>query len=78
VPLTQEPPLLRAGMSGSIYASVNGELRGPLGPGTSTIRGVALTSEAVTQGYAVADLTTDPVAEKVMLAKARQLEVPTE
>ncbi|MGC0225223.1 helix-turn-helix domain-containing protein [Pseudooceanicola nitratireducens] len=78
VPLTQEPPLLRAGMSGSIYASVNGELRGPLGPGTSTIRGVALTSEAVTQGYAVADLTTDPVAEKVMLAKARQLEVPNE
>ncbi|WP_407493167.1 helix-turn-helix domain-containing protein [Pseudooceanicola sp. MF1-13] len=78
VPLTEEPPLLRAGMSGSLYASVNGELRGPLGPGTSTIRGVALTSDAVTQTYAKADLTTDPVAERIMLAKARQLEVPTE
>lgn len=78
VPLTSEPPLLRAGMSGSIYASVDGQLRGPLGPGTSTIRNVALTSDSVTQSYSVADLTTDPVAEKVMLAKARQLEVPQE
>jgi len=78
VPLTEEPPLLRAGMSGSLYASVDGELRGPLGPGTSTIRGVALTSDAVTETYSVADLTSDPVAEQVMLAKARQLEVPAE
>lgn len=78
VPMTEEPPLLRAGMSGSLYASVNGELRGPLGPGTSTIRNVALTADAMAQNYAVADLSVDPVAQDIMLAKARQLETPTE
>ncbi|MGI3167823.1 helix-turn-helix domain-containing protein [Pseudooceanicola sp. C21-150M6] len=78
VPLTEEPPTLRAGMAGSLYASVNGELRGPLGPGTSTIRNLALTNDAMTRDYAVADLSADPVAKEVMLAKARQLEVPTE
>lgn len=76
VPQTEEPPTLRAGMSGSLYASVNGRLRGPLGPGTATIRGVALSSEAVTETYAEADLTVDPVAEQVLVARARQLEVP--
>lgn len=78
VPMTEEPPLLRAGMSGSLYASVNGELRGPLGPGTATIRNVALTADAMTETYAVADLSSDPVAEGIMLAKAKQLETPTE
>lgn len=78
VPMTEEPPLLRAGMSGSLYASVNGELRGPLGPGTSTIRNVALAADAMTENYAVADLSSDPVAKDIMLAKARQLETPTE
>ena len=63
-------------MSGSLYASVDGELRGPLGPGTSTIRNLALSADAMTQSYAVADLSADPVAEEVMLAKAQQLEVP--
>ena len=76
VPLTEEPPTLRAGMSGSLYASVDGELRGPLGPGTSTIRNLALSADAMTESYAVADLSADPVAEEVMLAKAQQLEVP--
>ncbi|EAQ03341.1 hypothetical protein OB2597_01937 [Pseudooceanicola batsensis HTCC2597] len=76
VPLTEEPPTLRAGMSGSLYASVDGELRGPLGPGTSTIRSVALSSDAVTEKYTVADLSSDPVAERVMLAKAQQVETP--
>jgi hypothetical protein len=78
VPMTEEPPLLRAGMSGSLYVSVNGELRGPLGPGTSTIRNVALTADAVTDNYAVADLSSDPVAKDIMLAKARQLETPSQ
>ncbi len=77
VPLTEEPPLLRAGMSGSLYVSVEGELRGPLGPGTSTIRNVALDSTAMKDGYEVADLAADPVAEEVMLAKAKQLDTPT-
>jgi cytoskeletal protein RodZ len=78
VPMTEEPPLLRAGMSGSLYVSVNGELRGPLGPGTSTIRNVALTADAVTDNYAVADLSSEPVAKDIMLAKARQLETPSQ
>ncbi|WP_136635385.1 helix-turn-helix domain-containing protein [Pseudooceanicola onchidii] len=78
VPMMEEPPLLRAGMSGSLYASVNGELRGPLGPGTATIRNVALAADQMADTYSVADLSSDPVAQDIMLAKARQLETPTE
>lgn len=78
VPLTEDPPLLRAGMSGSLYVSVEGQLRGPLGPGTQTIRNIALDSTAMKEAYAVADLAADPVAEEVMLAKAKQLDSPAD
>ncbi|MGR3320974.1 MAG: helix-turn-helix domain-containing protein [Pseudooceanicola sp.] len=70
LPQTEEAPVLRAGMSGSIYFRVNGELYGPAGDGTATIRNVALTVDDVRSNYAVADLTADPVAAKVV-AEAR-------
>ena len=65
-------------MSGSLYVSVEGQLRGPLGPGTQTIRNIALDSTAMKEAYAVADLAADPVAEEVMLAKAKQLDSPAD
>ena len=78
VPATEEPPVLRAGMSGSLYFKVGTEVYGPAGSGTTTVRDVALTVDAVSQDYAVADLSADPTAERVMLANARQLAAPQE
>ncbi|WP_375690962.1 helix-turn-helix domain-containing protein [Pseudooceanicola sp. LIPI14-2-Ac024] len=66
LPQTEEAPMLRAGMSGSLYFRVNGELYGPAGQGTNTIRDVALSVGDLTGKYQVADLTADPVAAKVV------------
>ncbi|OWU83505.1 4-hydroxy-3-methylbut-2-en-1-yl diphosphate synthase [Oceanicola sp. 22II-s10i] len=66
LPQTEDAPVLRAGMSGSIYFRVNGDLYGPAGDGTATIRDVALSVNALTDRYAVADLTNDSVAAKVV------------
>ena len=59
VPTTEEPPVLRAGNSGSLYFKVNGEPMGPAGSGTSTIRDVALSSEAISEIYTLASPETD-------------------
>ncbi|EEE38547.1 hypothetical protein RKLH11_2389 [Rhodobacteraceae bacterium KLH11] len=59
VPLTEEPPQLRAGASGSVYFSMNGEHFGPVGaPGTVT-KGVVLSKDAVAEQFEVADLEAD-------------------
>ncbi|MFP4328223.1 MAG: helix-turn-helix domain-containing protein [Paracoccaceae bacterium] len=72
LPQTEEPPVLRAGMSGSIYFEVNGELYGPAGQGTGTIRNVALSVEALKDRYQLADLDEDPELAKVIaLAEAQ-------
>lgn len=76
VPATEEPPVLRAGMSGSIYFKVSGQVFGPAGPGTSTVRNVALSVESVSSDFALADLSADPVAKQVMVANAAQLAAP--
>ncbi|MHC9234000.1 helix-turn-helix domain-containing protein [Pseudooceanicola sp. 502str34] len=73
LPQTEEAPVLRAGMSGSLYFKVNGEIFGPAGQGTGTIRNVALSVEDLTQNYAVADLSADPEAARVFaVAQAEQ------
>jgi len=77
LPQTEEAPTLRAGMSGSLYFRVAGELYGPAGNGTSTIKNVALSVEDVKQVYAVADLTADPEAARVV-AEATQIATPTQ
>lgn len=71
LPATEEPPTLRAGMSGSVYFKVNGEIYGPAGEGTGTVRDLALATEAVKESFAVADLNGDPeLARIVALAAA--------
>ncbi|MWB77501.1 DUF4115 domain-containing protein [Pseudooceanicola sp. 216_PA32_1] len=77
LPQTEEPPVLRAGMSGSLYFRVNGELYGPAGDGTATIRNVALSVDDLKSNYALADLTADPEAARVF-AQAEQIAVPQE
>ncbi len=73
LPRTEEAPTLRAGMAGSLYFEVNGELYGPAGQGTATIRDVALSVDALTGKYALADFSSDPeLAKVVAMAEARE------
>lgn len=59
LPATEEAPVLRAGNAGSLYIQVGEETYGPVGQGASVVRDVALSIEAVTESYAVADLDSD-------------------
>ena len=59
VPLTEEPPQLRAGASGSVYFSMNGQHYGPVGKPGTVAKGVILSKDAVAENYAVADLASE-------------------
>ena len=59
VPQLEQAASLRSGNSGSIYFVVNGVTYGPAAPGAQVIKGVALSPEALTAAYAVADLSGD-------------------
>lgn len=59
VPQLEEAPVLRAGNSGSVYFAVNGQTYGPASPGAQVVKNVALSPEALTEKYAVADLARD-------------------
>ena len=71
VPALQDAPMLRSGNSGSVYFVVNGSTFGPAAPGANVVKNVALSSEALTQTYAAADLTGDAdLAEILNVADA--------
>ena len=59
VPLTEEPPQLRAGASGSVYFLMNGEHFGPVGAHGTVTKGVVLSKDAVAESFAVADLEAE-------------------
>ena len=60
VPQMESPAVLRAGNSGSIYFAVNGKTFGPAAPGAQVVKNVALSPEALTASYQLADLSVDP------------------
>jgi cytoskeletal protein RodZ len=60
VPQMEEPAVLRAGNSGSVYFAVNGQTFGPAAPGAQVVKNVALSPEALKASYQLADLTVDP------------------
>ena len=72
LPQTDEPPVLRAGNSGSLYFSVQGRAYGPAGPGTSVARQVVLGVEQITTAYLQADLDADPDLPEVLTAMAAE------
>lgn len=59
VPLTEEPPMLRAGESGAIYFLVNGEHYGPVGARGVVTKDLPLSIDEVTGRYQVADIAQD-------------------
>jgi cytoskeletal protein RodZ len=60
LPATEQPPILRAGNSGSLFFAVNGQTIGPAGPGTTVAKNIELSAAALMQSYSAADLTEDP------------------
>lgn len=73
VPNLEEPPVLRAGNSGAVYFAVNGQTYGPAAKGAQVVKNVALSPEALTEKFALADLTRDPdLAAIVNVAQAAQ------
>jgi len=78
VPLTEEPPQLRAGASGNVYFSMNGELYGPAGAPGTVAKGVVLSKDAVAKTYAVADLEAEQnIALKQLVAELQTQSVET-
>lgn len=70
VPSTEEPATLRVGESGAMYFAVNGVHYGPVGPSGVVTSNVALSTQNLTETYAVADLTADnDLAEIVNVAE---------
>ena len=59
VPSSEEPAKLRAGESGAIYFAVDGKHYGPAGPDGAVTSDLALTADALTDTYDVADLDQD-------------------
>jgi len=74
VPQTEVEPTLQAGMSGSIYFKLNGEIRGPAGAGTSVVRNLPIGIDAVESEFPVADLSDDAaLADFVAVAAAQSV-----
>ncbi|MCI2393358.1 helix-turn-helix domain-containing protein [Aliiroseovarius sediminis] len=59
LPKTEHAPIMRTGNAGSVYFAVNGTAYGPSGDGPSVVKDVALSQEALTQSFALADLEED-------------------
>ncbi len=71
VPQSEIPPTLRAGNSGSVYMLVNGEPFGPTAPGAQVVDNVALSPDAVTERFELADLDGDQaLREFIAVAEA--------
>jgi hypothetical protein len=71
VPATEDPARLRVGESGAMYFAVNGVHYGPVGPRGVVTSNVELTTDSLTQTYAVADLGADnDLAQIVNVAEA--------
>lgn len=60
VPTTEQPPVLRAGNSGSVYFLVGDEALGPAAPGANVVRNVILSADALRDGFQMADMSADP------------------
>ncbi|MDZ7907579.1 MAG: DUF4115 domain-containing protein [Gemmobacter sp.] len=77
VPPMEQAALLRSGNSGSVYFVVNGQTFGPAAPGPQVVKNVALSEEALTAKYTVANIGDDAdLARIVNVAQADAAIVP--
>lgn len=59
VPQSESPATLRAGNSGSVYMLVDGQPYGPTAPGAQVVDQIALSPDAVSERFTMADLSDD-------------------
>jgi hypothetical protein len=77
LPVDVEAPTLQAGMSGSLYFEVDGELFGPAGRGTATVRKLSMAQADLLKNFSPADLSQDPELAKIIaLAEAQTTDKP--
>ena len=70
LPKLEEAPRLRTGNSGAVYFAVNGQAYGPAAPGAQVISKVELSTQSLTERYALADVSADPeLAQMVAMAQ---------
>ncbi|WP_410216937.1 helix-turn-helix domain-containing protein [Paracoccus sp. (in: a-proteobacteria)] len=60
LPSLEEAPRLRTGNSGAVYFAVNGQAYGPAAPGAQVVSNIELSTDNVTQQFAVANPDDDP------------------
>jgi cytoskeletal protein RodZ len=78
VPQLEEPAVLRAGNSGSVYFAVNGVTYGPAAPGAQVVKNVVLSPDSLTSSYAMAEPTADvDLARFVSVEPGDLLDTPT-
>ena len=72
VPVTEEPPTLRAGNANSLYLAIGDQTYGPVGTGPSVVKNVTLAADAVREKYSIADATGDSdLARFISVAEAQ-------
>ncbi|MDQ2089126.1 helix-turn-helix domain-containing protein [Marimonas arenosa] len=75
IPPELEAPTLQAGMSGSLYFEIDGELFGPAGQGTSTVRKLSMARADLLDSFQLADFAQDPELSKIInMAEAQSLQ----
>lgn len=72
IPLTEDPPTLRAGESGSVYFAVNDQHFGPVGSRGTVTKNLPMSIDEVTERFEVADLEQDSDLARVV-AQAQTL-----
>ncbi|MCG6883429.1 MAG: DUF4115 domain-containing protein [Silicimonas sp.] len=71
VPVTEEPPSLRAGNANSLYFAIGDQTYGPVGNGPDVVKGVILAAEQVREGYSIAHPEKDSdLARFISVAEA--------
>ena len=66
IPQLELPPKLRAGMSGYVYFSVDGELFGPVGNGTSVRKNIELSAANISTSLKSPDLSNKKLIAELM------------
>lgn len=78
VPLTEEPPVLRAGESGAIYFATNNQHFGPVGERGTVTSNLPLSISAVQERFQVADLEQDGDLARMVAEAQTQPETQTD
>lgn len=70
VPPLETAAVFRTGNSGAVYFVVNGVTHGPAAPGAQVVKDIALSPEALSEKFAVADTAKDGDLAAIMTADA--------